>query len=177
MVSITTATAIWGAITGSLSLAWNIYSKKLEKPHLKVRLSDRYCSLIGPPDRIKIKYESNDKFPFIAICVRISNTGNQPETIYGIKFYSQEYKRWIPVRLTDFYLESNYKKISENESIEYPFPVSKKINLPFEIKGHQTVERKFFVLVNKSYLKSNIFKFKFETTDKIYRKAFRISHI
>ncbi|MCM1234597.1 MAG: hypothetical protein NC489_31230 [Ruminococcus flavefaciens] len=171
--NITTITAVWGAVTGSLSLLWNIYSKKLEKPHLKVQLSKRFTSFICPPDLIYLPGWMI-KENVLVVNFLLKNTGNQPESITAITYYDYQMHKWLPIETKDFHIKRLNEKHSDGSITFHELPVGSKLSFPFDIQGNQSLEKKLFVYLNEEEAKQTKFKFCFETTNHNYHFSFQI---
>lgn len=173
---ITTITAIWGAVTGSLSLLWNIYSKKLEKPHLKVQLSRRFQSFICPPQLFDDKSISFSQ-PLGVVNVLLINKGAGLESIHNIMYYDDQYKKWFPVCKDDFYIKRMNEENGNGTIAFHELPVGQPTKLPLDLQGYQSQEHKFFIILPKNIVANKKLKFKFLTSQKEYRFSFRIQSL
>lgn len=173
---VTTITAVWGAVTGSLSLLWNIYSKKLEKPRLKVQLSKRFQSFICPP---QLFYDKSTNFsqPLGVINVLLINKGAGLESIHNIVYYNAKYKKWFPICQDDFYIKRMDEEIGNGVTLFHELPVGKQIELPLDLQGYQSQEYKFFITLPKNVVANKKLKFKFLTSQRKYRFSFRIQSL
>ena len=171
----TTLAAIWGAVTGTASLVWNIYKDKKEGPHLLIELSDRNKSFICPPSLVEARGWRFDE-PVYVINLLIENNGNKQESITNIKYFDEKYKQWIPTRLDKFSIRDiSYPANSAGVFIQHSFPVGKNINLPFIVKAHEAQECEMFIPIISKYQDGA--KVRFETTTRLYTKHFYIPRI
>lgn len=173
---VTTITAVWGAVTGSLSLLWNIYSKKLEKPRLKVQLSKRFQSFICPP---QLFYDRSSEFsqPLGVINVLLINKGAGLESVHNILYYNDKYKKWFPVCRDDFYIKRMDEENGNGTTSFYKLPVGQQVKLPLDLQGYQSQEYKFFIMLPKNVIANKKLKVKFLTSQGKYHFSFRIQSL
>lgn len=173
---ITTITAVWGAITGTISLVWNFYFKSKETSHLKISLSKHFATFISPPELIYVQSTTFNQ-PIGVINVLLVNKGAKLESIHDIRYYNKTYKKWFPVSLENFFIKSMSEQIKKNVTAYHTLSVSKQTKLPLNLDGYESQEHKFLIFLPKEFKDNTKIKLMFVTSRKKYRFSFQIQSL
>lgn len=179
----TTIIAIWGAITGSISLVMKYLDFRKTKPRLKIELSETYKSFIVPGDYLDVRGTNyGSEWYSAAISLKIENNSRQPVTVNKIEYkytYGEKSVRWNDVQFTPFSLKS-FTKSDGLVLTRLRLPLAKSIELPVRIEAYDAISFEFFApfidekLIQNGHFKINL---KIHTPAKEHHVTFSVPEI